>query len=213
MRCTATAKQTGEQCKRAASPGRTVCNIHGGKTPRGAALPQTTTGRYSKDLPTRLAARFQESERDPDLLNLTSEIKLTDALLRDALGAMDRGEAGRLWRDLAAQWTALQDANITKDRDAAAQALNQIGSLIKRGVADAAARDEVLGIMERRRKLVDSEGKRRVTMQQMITADRAMLLVSALVATVNRHVDDAHVRAAISRDLGALLDRPDASAA
>lgn len=213
MRCAATAKQTGEQCKRAASPGRTVCNIHGGKTPRGAALPQTVTGRYSKDLPTRLAARYQEAITDPDLLNLTSEIQLTDTLLRDALSAMDRGEAGKLWRDLSEQWTALQEANRTKDKGGAAHALNQIGTLIKRGVADAAARDEVLGIMERRRRLVDSEGKRRVTMQQMITADRAMLLVTALVATVNRHVDDASVRAAISRDLGTLLDRPDASAA
>jgi hypothetical protein len=44
-------------------------------------------------------------------------------------------------------------------------------------------------MVERRRKLVDSEGKRRVQMQQMITPDRAMLLVSALADTVMRHVE------------------------
>lgn len=32
-RCTAKSKQSGERCKRAATPGANVCAIHGGKTP------------------------------------------------------------------------------------------------------------------------------------------------------------------------------------
>ena len=208
MQCTAKAKSTGQQCqRRAMANGK--CYVHGGPTPRGRALPQTTHGRYSKDLPTRLAARYEEARSDPDLLNLNAEIHLTYAMLTEALRGMDQGEAGRLWRDLKTTWDALQEANRQRDGDAAKQALSEIGRLIARGVADAAARSEVLDIVERRRKLVESEAKRRTAMQQMITAERLMVLVSAVTDVVMRHVDDPRQRAAIAADIGAIISRGD----
>lgn len=197
----------GDPCKNPPVTGSRRCRMHGGPTPRGRALPQTTHGRYSKDLPTRLAARYQEAQADPDLLNLNDEIRLTYALLVDALKGIDTGESGRLWRSLKAEWDALKDAQREKDSAAIAQHLNAIGSLITRGLADYAARVEVLDIIDRRRKLVESEGKRRQAMQQMITAERAMLLISAIVDVVMRHVDDPATRAAISADIGALYAR------
>lgn len=39
-RCTATSKQTGNRCGRAAIPGGTVCNFHGGKAPQTIAVAQ-----------------------------------------------------------------------------------------------------------------------------------------------------------------------------
>lgn len=208
MRCSAKSKQSGEQCKRHTAVGRTVCSIHGGKTPRGNLLPQTTTGRYSRDLPTRLASRYAEAVSDPDLLQLDSEIHLTDALIRDRLATLDTGESGRLWRELNAAWREFAAARKAGDAAGMTVALAQIEPLINRGVADWSARQEVLDMVERRRKLVDSEGKRRVQMQQMITPDRAMLLVSALADTVMRHVSDADIRAAIARDVERLITRP-----
>jgi len=207
MQCGAKTR-SGEPCKaRAMANGR--CRMHGGPTPRGAALPQTTTGRYSKDLPTRLAARYEEARNDPDLLNLNAEIQLTYALLGEALKGMDHGESGQLWRSLKDAWDEFQEANRAQDKEASRLALVAMGDLIRRGVADAAARSEVLGIIERRRKLVESEGKRRTAMQQMITAERLMVLVSAVVDVVMRHVDDPRTRSAISTDIGALLSRVD----
>ena len=207
MQCGAKTR-SGEPCKAKAMPnGR--CRMHGGKIPRGAALPQTTHGRYSKDLPTRLAARYEEARTDPDLLNLNAEIQLTYALLGEALKGMDHGESGRLWRELKATWDEFQEANRAQDKEASRLALVSMGDLIKRGVADAAARSEVLNIIERRRKLVESEGKRRTAMQQMITAERLMVLVAAVVDVVMRHVDDSATRAAISADIGTLLSRVD----
>lgn len=208
QRCGAKTRD-GDPCKNPPVIGATRCRMHGGKTPRGRALPQTTHGRYSKDLPTRLAARYEEARTDPDLLNLNAEIHLTYAMLTEALRGMDQGEAGRLWRDLKTTWDALQEANRQRDGDAAKQALSEIGRLIARGVADAAARSEVLDIVERRRKLVESEAKRRTAMQQMITAERLMVLVSAVTDVVMRHVDDPRQRAAIAADIGALISRGD----
>ena len=211
MQCGAKTRD-GTPCKaRAMANGR--CRMHGGTALKGAASPRFSTGRYSKDLPTRLAARYEEARTDPDLLNLNAEIQLTYALLGEALKGMDHGESGRLWAELKATWDEFQEANRAQDKEASRLALVAMGDLITRGVADAAARSEVLNIIERRRKLVESEGKRRTAMQQMITAERLMVLVAAVVDVVMRHVDEPRVRAEISADIGALLSRVDSGGA
>lgn len=189
------------------------CRMHGGKTPRGKALPQTTHGRYSRDLPTRLGARYLEAQADPDLLNLTHEIALTDTFIADALSGLESGESGALWADLQVQWTAYQEARAAGDSYAEATASLAISDLIKRGSAPYQIRAETMHLAETRRRLVESEGKRRVQMQQMISAEHAMLLVTALVDVVVRHVPDERTRAAISADIGALVARGDQGAA
>lgn len=205
MQCTAKAKSTGEQCQRnAMANGK--CWVHGGPTPRGFALPQTIHGRHSKDLPTRLAGRYTASRNDPDLLNLSEEIALTDAFIEDARRGLDHGQSGRLFAELKAVWNELEAARRAKDAEGMQQAIAEIGTLIRHGVASYAARSEAADLIERRRKLVDSEGKRRVAMQDTITSEKAMLLVSSLVAAVNRHVDDRDIRIAIAADFGAIID-------
>lgn len=211
--CTATSKRSGERCRRAALTGRTVCYMHGGKTPRGIAHPNTTHGRHSKDLPTRLAARYEASRTDPDLLNLSDEIALTDALIEDARRGLDHGESGRLFRELKAAWDDLQQAQRDKDAGGVQMALSEIGALIRQGIGAYAARDETMVLVERRRRLVDSEQKRRVAMQDMVTSEQAMLLIGQLLVAVKRHVDDPRTLAAIATDLGALAGTSDSGGA
>lgn len=207
--CTAHSKRTGERCRDHAMKGRATCYHHGGKTPRGFALPQTTHGRHSKDLPTRLNERYHASLNDPDLLNLSEEIALTDAFIEDARRGLDHGESGRLFTELKASWDDLTAAQRAKDSVAVSQAIGEIGTLIRHGVAAYAARNEAADLIERRRKLVESEGKRRVTMRDMITSERAMLLVASLTDAVMKHVDDPVALAAIAAEFGAVFARDD----
>ncbi|MGI8403704.1 MAG: hypothetical protein ACR2OE_02845 [Thermomicrobiales bacterium] len=69
--------------------GRNVCLAHGGKTPRGAASPHFKTGRYSRSLPGRLVAAYEEALNDPRLLSLRDDIALTDAMLMETLSQLD----------------------------------------------------------------------------------------------------------------------------
>lgn len=197
--------RSGEPCKNAPVTGSRRCRMHGGKTPRGMALPQTTTGRYSKDLPTRLAARYAESQADPDLLNLNTEIAVIDARISDVLRRVDSGESGQTWRDLKATFTAMEQAQRAKEFGEVARLLSELGQLIRHGHNDYAAWADVRTLIDQRRKLVESEGKRRKDMQDMITSDKAMMLVSSLVATVRKHVHDRDTLAAISADLAGIL--------
>ncbi len=207
--CTATSKRTGKPCKEHVVAGRTTCYHHGGSTPRGFALPQTTTGRHSKDLPTRLAARYEESRTDPEILNLTEEIALADALIEDARRGLDHGESGRLFKAMKDAWDDLTTAQREKDASGVQMAISELGALIRQGVGAYAARDETMQLVERRRRLVDSEGKRRVAMRDSISSEKAMVLVSVLLESVIRNVRDPEALAAVTADFGALTSRED----
>lgn len=203
--CSGHSKQTGLPCKQPVSPGRTVCYYHGGRTPRGIAHPSTTTGRYSKHLPTRMMERYQEAQNDADLLALNAELHLLDALLADALKQVATGESARRWRALKTALLALTDAQRRGDAGAEETHLAAIGALVDAGDADSGARAEVVTLVEARRRLVESEQKRLVAMGQMIGVDRAMTLVGALIDVVRRHVTDRAVLAAVSNDLERVL--------
>lgn len=198
--------KAGTPCRRPVSRGRTRCHKHGGKTPRGMALPQTIHGRYSKDLPTRLGERFLASQQDPDLLNLKAEIALLDARLGDLLRRVDSGESGETWRKLKEAYRDLELASRTGDEVAHMLALESMGELIKKGAADAEAWREVQGLVEQRRKLVETERKRLVEMEQLITTDQAMVLVTRLTSAVKRHVHDERILAEIAAEFGTTLE-------
>lgn len=205
MRCNATAKQTGEQCKNRASAGRSKCHIHGGKSLTGIASPSLRHGRYSKHLPTRLAAKYEEAAADTELLALRQDIALLDARLEDLLGRVDTGEAGKLWQDAQSAFGKFRMAYELKEPKRLRAALVDLERAIGRGASDYAAWDEVTRLLEQRRRLVESERRRLVDMQQMITTERAMVLLAAVVETVREHVTDRAALAAISNDLRTLV--------
>lgn len=139
--------------------GKTVCYHHGGRTPSGIAAPSFKTGRYSKHLPTRLLATYEDAKRDPNLLVLQDELALVDARISFLLSGNNQSED---------TW------------------------------------EEIRNLIEQRRKLVESERKRLVELQQVVTADQAMLLIRAVVASVREHVRDPAILRAITEDLARL---------
>lgn len=203
--CKARSKRTGKQCQRPPMRGRDVCYHHGGKTPKGAALPQTKHGRYSKDLPTRMLADYEAERTDPELLNLSEAIAVVRARQRELFRQITKGEAGSLWADLSQSWKEMEAAQRAKDGQAVVSLMTEIGTLIKRGATDASKWREITALMEQERKLIETEQKRRVSMQTMLTAEKGQLLVKALLASVNAHVSDKSVLTAIGADIMELV--------
>ncbi len=179
--------------------------MHGGKSLGGVASPLYRTGRYSKYLPARLAGRYQEAQADGELLALREDIALTDARLADVLSRVDTGESGALWAKACEALDAYRKAQLKSDSVAAAAALLNLEMGLEKGHNDWSAWDEVGKLLEQRRRLVESERKRLVEMQQMITAERAMLLITAFVGIIRNHVTDRATLAAISADIGKLV--------
>lgn len=202
------AKRTnGEPCKAQAVHGKRVCRVHGGMTPNGIASPHYKTGRYSKVLPARLAARYQEARQDTALLELREEISLTDTRLSDLLARVDTGESGALWRSLMDARMDLIAAKRANDTIGQMQAVNAIMDLISQGHTDYRAWTEIGQVLEQRRKLVESERKRLIEAQQVITAEQAIVFVNAVLLSVREHVSDRSVLSAIQNDMTRLLNR------
>ncbi len=199
--------RSGHPCKNAPmANGR--CRMHGGKQPHGIARSNTKHGRYSKYLPGRLLERYQESLVDSELLALREEISIVDARISDLLTRVESGESGENWEAIQKAWQEFREARSTRKTELIAIAEDRLEMAIDAGVTDYTAWTEVRQAIELRRKLVDSERKRLVAAQQMITADEVMLLITAIADTVRRNVSDSDTLSAIQADIDQLITAP-----
>jgi hypothetical protein len=198
--------RSGGECKNAPmANGR--CRMHGGKSLSGWAHPRAKTGRYFKYMPPRLRERYEQAAADPELLALNQEIALIDARSQDVLSRVDTGESGRLMKEIKDTYHRLIEAKNRGDPSEFGVELNRLGKLIDVGVADWYAWSELMSLFEQRRRLVESERRRLVDLQQMITAEQAYMLIGRLGAIVKEYVDDQKILAAISNDLRDLVLR------
>ena len=174
--------------------------MHGGKTPRGIALPQTTHGRYSKYLPERLSERYHVALTDPELTAMREEIALVDTRVADLLTRIDTGEAGQLWRNARQAYEAVEDAAARGNKAQQALAFRRLGDVLGQGSADYAAWNELSSLLEQRRRLAESEQKRLVNAQLVVTVEDMTLAMTALLNSVRMHVEDRKKLAAIQED-------------
>ena len=201
MHCKAFSRINQRQCRSHAMRGMDVCRMHGGQSLRGPAHPNFRTGRYSKVLPTRILARYREAEQDADLTSLRSELALVDARMGDLLARVDTGESGALWRAMLQAHRACkrytERGHVAKMREA----LADVESRLDAGVLDYEAWREIQALIEQRRKLADSEARRLVMLQQMISAEQLTVLLGVIVEIVARHITDRQVLSKIATDL------------
>lgn len=206
MECGARKRKSGDLCRaKAMANGR--CRIHGGKSLAGIAAPSYKDGRYSKALPQRMREAYTRAIDDPQLLEQREQIAVLDARLLDLLGRVDTGESGALWEQLKKRRMELQAAQKGNDAPGQVIALRAIMELIDQGHADYRAWGELQAVLEQRKRLIESERKRLVEMQQMVTSQQAMGLISALLESVRRNVTDRDALAAIQSDFIQLTTR------
>lgn len=206
--CTAKSKRTGERCRRQATPGRTVCAIHGGKTPRGTASPHFRHGRYSKAAPVHIRQRYEDGLNDETLLALDHEIALLDSRTQDILSGLNGAAIGEMWLELRAAYQAMLEASRSQNFGAGQEAFETIGRIITQGATDFESWMQIGALVEQRRKLVDTETKRRIAAGQMLTAEEAMILVAQLEDTIQRRLgDQPQLLFEIQTDFVRILDR------
>lgn len=196
-------RRNGEPCQQwGMANGR--CRLHGGNAKRGLRAPALKHGRYSKDIPVRFADQLKRALEDNDTLNLTDEIGIKTVRIGELLKRVDTGESGALWSDLKTAWTEFRDAQAKRDTIAMNQIMREIDTLVTRGYNDSAVWREISFEIDARRKLVDTERRRRIDMQTMITSEKAGAMMFALTETVMRHVNDPAILDNIIADFRAI---------
>lgn len=203
-RCQATSKRSGEQCRNRAVNGAEVCRMHGGTQPKGVASAHWKDGRYSKHMPGVYEEEYETLLSDPERLQQTEEIALARSRVMHLLARVDSGESASLVRDLRRAWRSMQRAQRGGDSEEAGRQLQLLGELINARHSDYAAWEDVDRWLGRQKNLVESERRRIIENQEMISLEHHMALVSAMVAAVKRHVADPRVLTKISQEFGAL---------
>jgi len=187
------------------------CRYHGGASPRGIASPLTKTGRYSIDLPTRIAARYESALTDPELLSVRDDIALlqgsiTDLMaeIRDAEARPDLESIVTMVERMATEWQGWEWTKMQKELDKLKEAI--VGRQSQRQ-----AMQEIRGLVKEKATLVAQENKLLIERQQMISLEQYLLGMRALGAAVRRMVDDPVVLRAIDVEFRRIANVPDRS--
>lgn len=200
--------RSGKPCQSLPVLGSKRCRMHGGHALRGMANPAFKTGRYSEYIPERLLARYQEAASDTQLLELDHDIALVDARLSDLLGRADTGEAGKLWEKAQRANDDIRKALHNENYGGVMIASEELDRLIGDRLMDYQAWNEITSLLDQRRKLVESQRKRLIESQQMITSEQAMTFVVALTDIIRRNVTDRTTLNAISIEMSKLISVP-----
>lgn len=195
--CKAKSKRSGKQCRNQPIVGRETCRMHGGTSRIGPLNENYKHGLYSAYLPARFGELFKALE-GRDLLDLTEDIKLLHTRLMDVAKRVDSGESGEKWKAALSAFERMLEADDDAHRLAATATLNEI---LKSGASDWAAWDKIEELVVKKTKVVESQRKRAVENQEMLTAQtvREMMraIMEGLKSSVNEHVKDTIVRNAI----------------
>lgn len=176
--------------------GKEVCHVHGGKSPGGIASARFKHGRYSKYMPVGLLDTYNEFVSDDAKLVLDHEIALVDTYITQLIESLGDYSSPELWDQL-------QDQVIEYHKAPDAERKNLLAFIfqtIEAGASYVSKWDTLHKAIEQRRKLVTDERKRRVEAEQVIDVERAMLLVSGLLDSVRRNVNDRDTLTAIQTD-------------
>jgi len=182
--------------------------MHGGKAPAGVAAPRYVHGRRSKYqqlLTGRLAELYDQSVGDPDLVNLTHELALTEARIGVVLSRLDVSLSAGRFRALA---TAVAEfkTNVRRMNVAGINAsLVEIDRVIAAGLEDSGLQQELSDLIDLKRRLAEAQARILRDTHRMIPIDRMVELVAQVADIVQRNVADKHAVGAVVTDLARLL--------
>ena len=205
--CMGRATQTGVRCQNTPQPGRDYCKFHGGNLPIGPDHHAYSGGKYrGVAMPVKLAEKYAITQQDTVIVGLEEEIKLTDAMLMDALERLSAKEGVGAWKRLRAAVQRFMTARSDKDTRGMNEAIQEIDTIVMRGGAAAYARQDLQSWLETRRKLNDSEVKRRQILGDMVTRAQTLVMIDQIVELINQHVPDHKSRTHLAAALLKLVD-------
>lgn len=175
--CDAIAKHSKERCKQPACQGSTKCRYHGGKSLRGAAHPNFKDGSYvKKSMPTQLAAKYEASLNDPDLMNIRWIAALRSAFIQERLEALSLGgDLANILENLNANYQDMRTAYYAANSSGMHAALERYRLIIDDGQRYNAMRNEIeAALNDQRKDITDYEaiihrGENAIPFEQVVT--------------------------------------------
>lgn len=193
--------RSGATCKNPPVRGMERCRMHGGLSKSGRESATFKHGRYSKHAPARISALAEEANADPELMSHRSGVALYDARIAELLGKVDPGESGWMWQQVKERLDEFQEARGMQDTAGMNSAIKSLRFLVNKGLEDFHVWNEIGQTMKLRQSLTDSELKRLKDMQQMMTAEQAMMFAADVEKAIADNVTDDGEREAVFRQV------------
>lgn len=204
-RCQAWNPKHGRQCMQRALAGKRVCKFDGGKSPSGLAHYNFKNGDHSRYMPKNLAEAYTRALDDPDLLSLNTDIATVEALIDQSMRELESGDVASLFGQVGQLWTRLWPAVSREDREAVGRIREQLDGLIREGASKSVALAKLLDLTEQKRKLSETEAKRREKMEELVEAERVARDYRALVLAVKAVVDEPDKLLRIQTEFGRII--------
>lgn len=193
----------GELCGKWAEEGYEVCRLHGA----GGGAP-VRHGKYTKYLPKRLQDRYLELVNSPDYVDLRDQIAGQELWVQEVLARMETCDSLERRRDILAAIEDLEDdINTGLDDDEIRDRLREIRNNATSDTYYDQCRKDYQDASECLRKLKETEVKRMVAANQVLTVTESYNLITRTVQLVEEFVVNPEARARMIRELYKLLDR------
>jgi hypothetical protein len=181
--CGAKLRNKNATCKRwAMANGR--CKFHGGATPKGIASPHwkgKNTGKYSQYLPEDAQKIYDVLAEGGEWASLRGEIDLLQSRVMMLLGSLPEGQPPlEQWRKANRLFGEWQVAAQAKNAQGASEAVVALIQTLTEGLDQAGVWNEVYDVVERLRKLVESERKRSLELQNVLTPEQGAIIFGAM---------------------------------
>lgn len=160
---------------------------------------------YASHLPRSLRALYERARNDPDLLAATEEVALLRVRIGELLEQLRHG--GQFDAEEALDRYGECMANLPAEpSDTFMDAFASLGEVLRQNVTVKETWQELYEAIDKKTWVASREWKRRVDLRQVITAERAMALITAVMAAVIRHVPDVTTRAQIRDEIAGLTN-------
>lgn len=196
--------RSGGKCKRSPMKnGR--CNLHGGKSLKGAESPTFKHGKRSKYLPQRIVNIYEDMVEDGDYRDLYDNIRLREAFMREKLQMLDDApDSAKVWSDFRKLWDGIKKAFANENYGEVLAAIHTGDMLIDERLVYFETQKEIRADLAEQRKdyqaiaSIQYKGENAASMAELTT------FVGALLHIVAKHTPKA-TQSAIFNDVNNLI--------
>lgn len=203
--------ETDRLCRRPGGDVNGRCYIHNKNAVSGLAHKSFKHGLRSKYMPAQILESFQEAQSDPDLADLRKDVDLLEALISDRLTTLNMGNAAMYTKQAQDALRKYRTSLAREDFPGAAAQLQALTTALNQAQRSAGAVQELMTMIEARRKVTDSMTKQMLDKKNVVTSEQIMAFVYALLHSVKKHINDVKILTAIATDFRDLMSRRDMS--
>ena len=164
--------------------GKTVCRMHGGKTPTGFASPNLKTGKHSKYL--RLKGISDDIERHrtaEDILTQNEEIAHTRVLLEKTLYRLLSGSDIPSYKELGRIVVKMKLHARNGNQAQFTTAFGELSTMVELGAGIQSDMIEYLNLSDHLRKQIESQRKQAIENKEMVKITQTQKLLEIFITT------------------------------